>query len=56
MLRLHTVQVHGRPVRAMRSAGVSYNLQAWLRSRGEAGVTTYTSDDVIANYGVVKGT
>ncbi|KAI7836141.1 hypothetical protein COHA_009971 [Chlorella ohadii] len=30
--------------------------EAWLRSRGEAGVTTYTSDDVIANYGVVKGT
>ena len=29
--------------------------QAWMRSRGDAGVTVFTSDDVADRYGVVKG-
>ncbi|PRW34018.1 trans-2-enoyl- reductase [Chlorella sorokiniana] len=30
--------------------------EAWMRSRGDAGLKMYTTDDVIDSYGVVKGT
>lgn len=29
--------------------------EAWLRSRGQAGVRVYTSEDVVDEFGVVKG-
>ena len=31
------------------------SLQAWLRSRGTTGVKVYTSEDVVDQFGVVKG-
>lgn len=37
-------------------AGASCCTQAWLRARGDAGLKTFTTDDVIDSYGVVKGT
>lgn len=37
-------------------AGPSCCTQAWLRARGDAGLKTFTTDDVIDSYGVVKGT
>ncbi len=30
-------------------------LQAWLRARGSSNVKTYTADDVVDQFGVVKG-
>ena len=31
-------------------------LQAWMRARGQSGMKTFTTDDVVDQFGVVKGT
>ena len=31
-------------------------VQAWMRARGQSGMKTFTTDDVVDQFGVVKGT
>ena len=43
--------IHQTPAAQSHTAG----FDAWLRSRGDTGVKVFTSDDVIEQFGVVKG-